>query len=92
MNIVYSGISGLSIIQIDSEIVIVDNELNIYDKVDIDNPFVEPKEIAQRFIKATKVYFKDFKFKQFETLAYKLFAESGFMKETIRAQKELEAY
>lgn len=87
MNIAYSGITGLSIIAIEEVLVIVDNNLEVYDKISVDSFCVEPKDIMRAFIKATKRYFKDFMFKQFEVLAYKNFANSEFVKQLIEEAK-----
>lgn len=88
MTIAYSGITGLSIVAIDEDLVIVDNDLKVYDKISVDTCWFEPKDIMRAFIKATKNYFKNFKFKQFEALAYKQFATSEFVKQLIEEEKK----
>lgn len=81
MEVAYSGINGLTILTIDSEIKIVDDELNVYSRFDMDNPFFDPKDVIVKFVRNTVLYFKDCVFKQFMILALKQFASSEFVKQ-----------
>lgn len=88
MTILFTGINCLSVIQIEEQVVIVDNDLEVYDRVSLDDPFLRPKEILRKYVKATKKHFKNFMFKQFEALAYKQFATSEFCKQVIEEEKK----
>lgn len=88
MTVVHSGYGGLSILAIDSEMRIVDNDLNVYDTFETDSAFLDPLEIIKSFIKRTIEYYKDCKWKQFMRLELKAFAQSNFVRETIRYVRE----
>lgn len=81
MEVAYSEIVGLSILTIDSEIKIVDNELNVYGEFDMDNPFFDPKDVIVDFVRHTISYFESGMLKRFMILALKSFASSEFVKQ-----------
>lgn len=88
MNIAHSGYGGLTIIQIDDEMRIIDNDLNVYDTFCVDNPFLDPMEIIKSFVRHTLEYYKNCEWKQFMTLELRLFAKSDFVKETLEYVRE----
>lgn len=75
MTVVFSGIEGLTILEINGEIKIVDNDLQVYDSWDACDPFVDENECHERFIKATEKYYEGTPYPQFKELALKEYNE-----------------
>lgn len=90
LEIAYTGFYGLSILNDPSQALlkIVDDDLKVYKELSYDDPFYEPVEIIQEFVKATNVYYKDSMYPQFKQKALEDFSKSQFVKDTAKYQKE----